>query len=443
MAGKKKISVSELRVVFNSSVVYTGSESYLVKKEVASEIKKNSQHPDLNIKWYLTATVMNERQYQMQNKAMELLPSIQKMERLLGHNLNITESIVKQRVREAIAEQIKDLNLNILELDSKEVDVNKLMLDACYRRAPFHPGENERGFRDALIAEAFAQLVEVSPKTPKVCRVVMVAGDEDLREAINERCGNAKNVRILESIDDLKGLINTLIEQVTEEVVAAYREKAKGYFFDVDQEDSIYYKEKIRSKIRKKFKDELVKIPKGSDERVNNQTWHISTPSFIKKEARRVFWSSRIRVDSEAYKWTTVTFPPKYGSTSGTTSWEHISPSSTSDIGKIEVTGIPPDWLTINSGKISGTSSIDESGIRWGSTGNWINVGPSGPSGTDNWINVGPSGLSGPIIQSPTKVLFSKGQAIFEVIWSVTITTTGVFRSPQIESIKHVGTNWE
>ncbi|MFY9527496.1 MAG: hypothetical protein WBC04_08570 [Candidatus Acidiferrales bacterium] len=80
----------QLRVVFDTNVLYTGSASDLVRQEAANLIKQ-SMFPDLEIQWYLPELVRHERQYQMQKRALELLPAIGKVEKLLGHKLAITE----------------------------------------------------------------------------------------------------------------------------------------------------------------------------------------------------------------------------------------------------------------------------------------------------------------------------------------------------------------
>lgn len=164
MAVKKK---PELKVVFDTNVLWTGSASDLLKQEVSELIEANSQHSDLAISWYLPEIVRHERQFQMLTQSLELLPSIQKLERLLGHNLNINEGIIKQRVNEAIESQITKLGINVIRLDTARVEWRDLILNAAYRRPPFSQGPKEKGFRDALVVEAFLQLVSDSQSRPK------------------------------------------------------------------------------------------------------------------------------------------------------------------------------------------------------------------------------------------------------------------------------------
>ncbi len=402
MEKKTKSKASELRVVFDSSVIYTGSEADLVRGEAADLIRESTQHLDLSIIWYLPSVVRHERQSQMQKRALELLPSIQKLERLLGHQLNITESIIKQRVNEAVETQIAGLGLKVLELDQTKVDLDRLIRDACYRVPPFADREKEKGFRDACIVETFAQLVEVSPKTSRACRVVIVTGDSLVADAIRMRTSDANNVRILGSIEELKGLINTLVEQVKEEFVTTYRAKAQEYFFEADRKESLFYKENIRSRIEEKFKEHLESIPKGSDERKNG-TWHIGTPSFVRKERQRMFWATRIRVDAEAYKWT---IQPSYGS------------------GQITINGGP---FSISSMPISPQVESYTFPGRLSSSENSMSIGSLFPD----------------LYTHSKKELSGRGESVFQVVWSVVVTTRGKLSSPRVESLEYVGTTWE
>ena len=107
MPAKKK-NKPKLKVVFDTSVLHTQVASDLVREAIRKVISENSNHGDLNITWHFPSVVISERRYQMQQKSFELLPSIQKMERLLGHNLNITEEILVQRVNATIKEQLNN-----------------------------------------------------------------------------------------------------------------------------------------------------------------------------------------------------------------------------------------------------------------------------------------------------------------------------------------------
>jgi hypothetical protein len=55
----------ELKVVFNTSVLFTKAESELLSTDAKSLIAKHSSHADLRVTWYLPDMVRNERIFQM------------------------------------------------------------------------------------------------------------------------------------------------------------------------------------------------------------------------------------------------------------------------------------------------------------------------------------------------------------------------------------------
>ena len=399
---KRQNKTREFKVVFDTSVLYTGSASDFLKPEVVELIASNSQHSDLSISWYIPEIVMHERQFQMQGRGFELLPPVQKLERLLGHNLNITEDIIRARVREVIERQRTEIGLSIIPLRIADVDWNRVMLDAAYRRPPFEAGDKEKGFRDALIAETFLQLVSESPVTPKVCRIALVTGDKLLAETISARTADATNVRVLESLEELKSLINTLATEVSEEFVAKIQDKARSYFFESKQENALYYKERIADRIREKFSSELHSTPPGADRR-ENDTWHIQSPRFVRKDGQRVHWVTRITVEAKSYK--TVPFISGSGFSAG--SHELQLPTGT--------------YVGVAATPFAPLSQIGAQDL-YASSGS-LSIGSGLPTRREN--------------------LFKTGQIVFEVTWSVSITTKLKFSAPRIEGLEHIETLWE
>src|SRR6266851_5888210 len=89
-------------------------------------VKRAVAHNEIETAWevlcssklnfqFLEMNFQNERTVsQMLNHAYELLPSVQKLERLLGHNLNITAEILRQRVQDTIDRQVEELGIKII-----------------------------------------------------------------------------------------------------------------------------------------------------------------------------------------------------------------------------------------------------------------------------------------------------------------------------------------
>jgi hypothetical protein len=298
---KEHKQLPEVRVVLDTNAIYNQSESFLLRREVVGFIKLTEGHADLLLSWYLPEVVRHERQFQMTQRAMDLLPSIDKLERLLGQKLGITQQMVELRVNAAIEEQITTHKLNVLPLRPEAIDWHGVMRAAAYRRAPFSRTEKEKGFRDALIAETFLHLVNNSPLAAEVCRIVLVTSDDLLSEAVRARTKDRTNVRVLPSLEDLKGLIETLVSEVGEEVIEELKGRAEKYFYEIDNPDSLYKKEHILERVHEKFNEAFADPPKGADS-TEIVTVSLASPRFAKKEGQRIHWVTRLTVQMHAYE---------------------------------------------------------------------------------------------------------------------------------------------
>jgi len=410
---KRKLQKSQLRVVFDTNALYVsptnlGSASDLVRQEIADLITE-AKYPDLEILWYLPEVVRHERQYQMQTEALKLRSAINRIERLLGHNLALTDQILLDHVETKIKEKEKTLDLHELKLDHSMVDWTTLIHAASYRRPPFSPGEEEKGFRDAIVAESFLQLVADSPKTPKLCRVVLVTKDGLLSQAVNERISDHPNVSVLPGVEELKGLINTLVSDVGEEFIARVKPKAAKLFFtSKDDKDALFYKEDVRGRINEKFKVELAARPEGTSFR-SDHTWWISQPNFARKVGRRIFWTSRVEIEVEA----------------GNVLAEPESPGSLLVKGSI-MPSISP-LLASRQPPSEGTVNI------------WNNLAP--PTLIQNYLSMWGEGTS--VIPSGKRLVTQKGRDVYEVLWSTEVTLVKELKRVQIEEIRHVGITWQ
>ena len=414
---KKKNQKSQLRVVFDTNALYItpqslGSASDLLRQEIADLIA-DSKYPDLDILWYLPEVVRHERQYQMQTEALKLRPAINRIERLLGHNLALTDQILLDHVKTKIDEKKGQLGLQELALDHRQVDWPALIRASEYRTPPFQPGDKEKGFRDSLVAESFLQLLESSPKTPALCRVVLVTSDQLLSQAIKGRIAGSANASVLPSIEELKGLINTIVSNVGEDFIAQLKPKASKLFFvSGDEKDVLYYKENVGERIRERFSAELAKRPGGTTFR-RNGTWLISQPNFSRKEGRRVYWTSRIEIEVEAGTATneaqTATIIPATGLNLTTPyKWE-FQPSSNASYGEVTGAYLTPHTL------------------------NWpqFPAVPAANSVVAQWSQF-------PAVTPENRVVTQKGKDIFEVLWSAEVTMTKELKKAAIEELRHI-----
>lgn len=391
-------NIPKLLVVFDTNVLFTQVASDLVKHDVRKIIQENSNHPDLLVEWYLPEIVVGERRYQMVKKAKELLPSVKKLEVLLGHQLGIGEDTLQLHVDKAINQSVKDLNIQTAKVDTSTVDWDNLISRSVNREPPFEANEKEKGFRDSVIAQSFLQLKKSSPTTPNVCRLAFISEDNKLREYVSEVTQGTKNVRILSSLDALESLINTIVSTIPEEFALKLAEKAGRLFFEKDNNNTFYYKESIGEKIREQYAKELSDTILQGCLRYGG-TWWIQNPIFIKKDRQRIYWISTIETEFEIYHY---------------------------EGKELQGIGVPSYSLSTSSGVIQTPLSSLDLGIK-----------SSHFPPPDSGLSQGLLGQDA----SQKKIIDLKGREKFEVYWSTNLSRVQNLTTPRLKNIRYVGNN--
>ncbi len=410
----------ELKIILDTSQLYTGSASALFREEVVRLVEDARRHRDIQVSWYIPEIVKLERMYQMQEAAREILPALAKLERLLGHSFGIGEELLDERVNSAIDRQVTSLGIHLLPLDVAKVDWNRVVEDAAARRPPFDAGKHEKGFRDAIVAETFLQLVDSSPKSASSCRLTLVTGDERLALATDERTRDSANVRTVRSLEELKDLINTVVGDVTEEFLKGIRDAASRCFFVKGDQSTLFYKADVRGRITSQFSADLERLPPGASVR-RNGTWYISAPRFSEKRGQRVHWVTTVRVAAKALKLET-----SRGAQLTTAALGLEAPP-----GGVGV-ALPPVGKEAVGGFVS--SSQPSPVVSSMSISDLLR----GVASTKTLADI----LGGGTLQT-REVLVSEGESVFEVDWSVTVTARRNLVKPAVDEIRHVETTWE
>jgi hypothetical protein len=391
----------ELRVVFDTNALHTQMPGDLVNNATREIIVQNSNYPDLQVKWYLPSVVRLERHYQMRGKAEQWLVNFQKMDSILGYGISLKPEQIPAKIDAAIEQQMRNLKLAVLPLDAKRVDWERVMHDSALRHPPFQVGETEKGFRDAMIVEAFLQLVEDSPRNASSCRIALISGDELVGLAVEARIQHVANAEVLSSLEELRNLINTLVSTVDEATVRDLREKARKLFFIPKDETTVWARKKLLEQIREKFGEELAATPEGATGRDLGQV-SISPPRFVKKEGQRVHWITAVKWQSTAYK-----FDMKFDTTN-------------SGLAGLGIAASVPIY------KMSDMFSTQP--VRMISpVPTYISTSSGG-------------GLMG---FNTEKVVVKKGLTEIDVAWSATLDTKMKLKGAKIDSIEMVGTSWE
>lgn len=401
----------ELRIVVDTNLLYTGSESHLLTRDLAELIEASRHHHDVQISWHLPEIVRLERRYQMQLASTKLFPVVGKLEKLLGTGLGITTEILHDRVHAAIEKQVTALGLNTLRLEPSRVDWSRLITDSVERRPPFQVGDTEKGFRDAILMETFVQFLESSPRNPSNCLVAMVTGDKCLTNAIEARVVSP-NLRLVQDLNDLQGLINVVVANVTEDYVNRIRPIAQAMFFEKDVASSLYYKLGLRNVLQAEFAEQLQSRPPSATIR-RNGTWFIGSPRFDRKQNRRVHWTTTVRVEASAYRL---------------------------EADQIQIGHLGSDLFSTSNLK----RFIFSEGPRHGTSTTMAALGKGLTALGDQAIKLSPPS-STIVYNTPSheERLVCTGETVFEIAWSATLTTTHKLTRPTIDGQKCVATTWE
>lgn len=384
-AKKKKL---KLKVIFDTNVIYTGSASDLLRNEIIELINNHNSLTDIEIEWFIPETVIKERIFQMKKKGNDLLPSIQKLEKLLGHNLNITKEIIEERIHESIKKQLTLFNIEVIKIDIAKVDWESIIDNSLNRQIPFEDNEKEKGFRDALILESLKQLISNSPTTKSICRIVFITNDNILNKAANQIGSLTPNLNVFPNVDEFISLINILDSKITEELINKIINDSEKLFFEKEIENTLYYSQNVRKYISENFSSELNDKLEGANNRENG-IWWIGKPGFEKKNRQQIIWKTIISVDFIDYKIT----------------WLNTTPLSFEN----QYLSNRP-FLNIGQGNLSSKS-----------TGTGM-------------------GISSREQMSPNKEKIGEGKIRFEVTWSVTLSTDNKLKNPKIDTIKYLDT---
>jgi hypothetical protein len=281
-------------VVFDSNPIFNTTSTEIIREECGHFIR-TSKPTHISISWYLPDVVRQERLFQMQEHALELLPSIAKLETILGRPLDASADTLRSGVERLVAETIKSLGIIELPLDPARVDWAKVVAMSTRRLPPFERGKKEKGFRDALIAESFFQLHIDAQSLHDL--FVLVTQDALLKTAVESNL--TQDLRIVQDISALATLVNTLESQLDEKFIKGLVPIAGGLFFKPKQRDSLYYRGKVKNLIEQQCATELQAVPSNGLTRCNG-TWRIARPTFLRKEDNEIVWSTKISIVATA-----------------------------------------------------------------------------------------------------------------------------------------------
>ena len=297
----KKIKKRQIDVFFDANAVYSQSITDAIKNEVSDLIEQHSLFPELKIKWTIPEMALKERKRQMLVKAEALMPSISRMEALLGVNWGVTKENLSRHIDEVAEKQIKSLGIEVRKLNTKLVDWNELIHKSAYKLPPFEPGEKEKGFKDAIILETFQQHIqEINDKKEK-SQVLLVTGDGLLADTSKAALAHLDYVRVLRDLEELKSELNIYSSNVDQDFAERLVNKATAYFFRPGDERTLYFKKSINALVNDAYGEKLKELRPGATSTKTDKVL-IGQSSFVKKHLDKVFFSNRISYELSSLK---------------------------------------------------------------------------------------------------------------------------------------------
>jgi hypothetical protein len=271
------------------------------------------------VDWYLLDIIRAERRYRMLEVALKLVVQVEKVGKLLGRNFEITKHGLEQAVDSVIADDVKRYGLNLRKLNTDLVDWNALIDRAASRHPPFEAGgKTEKGFRDAVALETFAQLVEDISKSKGDQRIVLITKDGRLREAVEERMQGIDKVSVVDDIETMRSMLNAYAAEIGAHALEAILEKAQLLFYGNNDSESLFYKWKIEQGIRAKYGSfsEETPAPKWTPGFVSVVLVSVGPTTFVEKKQQQVTFATyldfRVMITSFNF-WDTPNSSPALG----------------------------------------------------------------------------------------------------------------------------------
>ncbi|MBK9577917.1 MAG: DUF4935 domain-containing protein [Fibrobacteres bacterium] len=292
----------EIKVIFDTNILHTTLSHQLINTAARQFIASNSSREGISVVWVVPRIVVEERRFQMTRKGVELLQPLEKLQKLLGHDLNITPKIIDNRIDDAIQDEIQRNGITIADHDVSRIDLQDAITRSVRRLPPFEASEtSEKGFRDYIVVQTIYQVISDSPASSRTCRIAILSKDARLLQCCKEMFSSNGNVSIFESIEDLESLIKTLASDLDMELWNQIQDKVQKLFFDREAKSGLYYDFEVWKKIAEKFPSQISSTPNANTRRKNG-TIRIGSPSFIEKNAQRLHFETVIDLEFELQK---------------------------------------------------------------------------------------------------------------------------------------------
>jgi hypothetical protein len=455
--------IPHFHIAFDTNLLFVEAENKLIRDAFSEFILERNKIDNPSVTWHLIDVVKAERRYQMLQVALRLLTQVEKVGKLLGKDFGITNRSLEHGVDMVIFQEVKRHNLRIRKLDVELVDWPALIERSTSRDPPFEAGKTEKGFRDSIILETFAQLVdEVS--SAKAQRFVLMTNDGRLKDAAATRMKGKDYVSTVDDVQTLKSMLNAFASHVGGHELKELLEKAQRLFYREDDKEALFYKWNVEQVIKKDHESILLEPPPWTPAGtfVSARLSSVGPTTFIEKTDQRLTFATYLDFETLAaiptsiappvysadpYRSTNALYPgiftgsfsPSTDTATGIGSLHPMLGTTIGGSGTLYPSGSGP---TPSAGIFyaGGSTSALGAGILYPSGGaSALGLNPLYPNTATAFVNTG----SAYPAAGMTNFIYQSGLKVFEVKWCAALDEAGELKDPDLREIRLLSTDWQ
>ncbi len=167
-----------------------------------------------------------------------------------SYSHRVTEPRVRKEVQQKFQKWVQAKGASILPTPINEMSWADIVDQAIWRKPPFSPEKDEKGFRDALILETIVQhCSEESRSHP----MAFLCRDKLLRETAEKRLARDDRFTAYESIADFRSYLDLTKEMLEDAFIKSIIRRAREKFFTQGDPNCLYYRNNIRSLLQENY----------------------------------------------------------------------------------------------------------------------------------------------------------------------------------------------
>jgi hypothetical protein len=295
-----------LNIMLDTNALFVDGRSDQFLSLGVVKVIEDPLHAGLNISWSIPSMVRREREYQLRQHAKHIVSAAKEMPSLFASTWVGDADAVNAEISRLAQRELDRLKVRVYECDPSKVEWATLMDAAGWRLPPFDPNDkNEKGFKDAIVAETFVQLCS-ELTAHGVDTAILVTSDTMLREHVEVRVKSSR-VKVLRSVDALTNELNFLISDIDPDTAAELQPMANELLANASEFwDNV-------SRMATPFCYPPYVLPTFAVTDIEFQRPSYSVPVFLRKEMRRVFFFCRYSVPRTGKQWLPAIPPPPGG----------------------------------------------------------------------------------------------------------------------------------